>query len=109
MPDWVAIRNMLADAETNMAAARLLALGAAWRKHNKQPFSKQASMAKLFASEKAIKACDTAIQVHGGYGFTRDFPVERMYRDVRVTAIYEGTSEIQHIVIARALMKEAGL
>lgn len=104
-----AIGNMLADAETNMAAARLLALGAAWRKQNKQPFSKHASMAKLFASEKAIKACDTAIQVHGGYGFTRDFPVERMYRDVRVTAIYEGTSEIQRIVIARSLMKEAGL
>lgn len=104
-----AIGNMLADAETSMAAARLLALGAAWRKQNKLPFSKEASIAKLFASEKAIKACDTAIQVHGGYGFTRDFPVERMYRDVRVTAIYEGTSEIQRIVIARALMKEAGL
>jgi len=104
-----AIGNMLADAETNMAGARLLALSAAWRKENKQPFSKQASIAKLFASEKAIKACDTAIQVHGGYGFTRDFPVERMYRDVRVTAIYEGTSEIQRIVIARSLMKEAGL
>ena len=60
----------------------------------------------MFASERAVKACDVAIQVHGGYGYTRDFPVERMYRDVRVTMIYEGTSEIQRIVIARHLMKE---
>jgi hypothetical protein len=65
-------------------------------------------MAKLFATERACAICDTAIQVHGGYGYTRDFPVERAYRDVRVTRIYEGTSEIQRIVIARELMKEAG-
>jgi hypothetical protein len=101
-----AIGNMLADAATGVEAARLLALRAAWRKQQGLPFTKEASIAKVFASERAVKACDVAIQVHGGYGYTRDFPVERMYRDARVTMIYEGTSEIQRIVIARHLLKE---
>lgn len=100
-----AIGNMLADAATGVDAARLLALRAAWRKQQGLPFTKEASIAKVFASEKAIRACDVAIQVHGGYGYTRDFPVERMYRDARVTTIYEGTSEIQRIVISRALLR----
>jgi alkylation response protein AidB-like acyl-CoA dehydrogenase len=104
-----AVGNMLADAATGVEAARLLALRAAWCKEQGLRFSKEASIAKLFASERAIRACDIAIQVHGGYGYTRDFPVERMYRDVRVTAIYEGTSEIQRIVIARHLMKEGAV
>ncbi len=104
-----AVGNMLADAATGIEAARLLALRAAWLKQAGKPFTKEASIAKVFASEKACTACDVAIQVHGGYGYTSDFPVERMYRDARVTRIYEGTSEIQRIVIARSLMKEAGL
>jgi len=104
-----AIGNMLADAATGVEAGRLLTLRAAWLKQEGLPYSKEASIAKVFATEKAVRACDVAIQVHGGYGYTTDFPVERMYRDVRVTTIYEGTSEIQRIVIARALMKEAGI
>ncbi len=103
-----AIGNMLADCATWLEAATLLTLRAAWRKQKGLPFTKEASMAKLFASEKACQICDIAIQVHGGYGYTRDFPVERAYRDVRVTRIYEGTSEIQRIVIARQLVKELG-
>jgi alkylation response protein AidB-like acyl-CoA dehydrogenase len=102
-----AIGNMLADCATWWDAARLLVLRAAWRKERGLPFGKEASMAKLFATEKAGVICDLALQIHGGYGYTRDFPVERAYRDVRVTRIYEGTSEIQRIVIARHIMKEA--
>ncbi len=103
-----AIGNMLADCATWLEAATLLTLRAAWRKEKGLPFTKEASMAKLFSSERACQICDIAIQVHGGYGYTRDFPVERAYRDVRVTRIYEGTSEIQRIVIARQLVKELG-
>jgi alkylation response protein AidB-like acyl-CoA dehydrogenase len=100
-----AIGNMLADAATWLDAANLMTLRAAYCKEQKQPFSQQAAMAKLFASEHAWKICDIALQVHGGYGYVRDFPVERALRDVRVTRIYEGTSEIQRIVIARNLMR----
>jgi alkylation response protein AidB-like acyl-CoA dehydrogenase len=99
-----AVGNMLADAATWLDAAYLLTMRAASRKERGEPFSQEAAMAKLFASEHAGKICDLALQVHGGYGYTRDFPVERAYRDVRVTRIYEGTSEIQRIVIARALL-----
>ena len=100
-----AISLMLADAATWLDAAELLTLRAAWLKQQGRPFNQAASMAKLVASEHACKICDLALQVHGGYGYTRDFPVERAYRDVRVTRIYEGTSEIQRIVIARELIK----
>ena len=100
-----AIGNMLADAATWLDAATLMTLRAASRKQAGLPFTREASMAKLFATEHAGKICDLALQVHGGYGYTRDFPVERAYRDVRVTRIYEGTSEIQRIVIARELLK----
>jgi alkylation response protein AidB-like acyl-CoA dehydrogenase len=100
-----AIGNMLADAATWLEAASLMTLRAAAKKERGQPFTREASMAKLFATEHAGRICDIAIQVHGGYGYTRDFPVERAYRDVRVTRIYEGTSEIQRIVIARELLK----
>jgi alkylation response protein AidB-like acyl-CoA dehydrogenase len=100
-----AIGNMLADAATWLEAANLMTLRAAYAKETKQPFSQQAAMAKLFAAEHAWKICDIALQVHGGYGYVRDFPVERALRDVRVTRIYEGTSEIQRIVIARGLMR----
>jgi hypothetical protein len=99
------VGNQLADAATWLDAATLLTLRAAEKKQSGQPFTREASMAKLFATEKACAICDIAIQVHGGYGYTRDFPVERAYRDARVTRIYEGTSEIQRIVIARELLR----
>ena len=100
-----AIQWMLADNYTRLEAARLLLMRAAFRKDQKQAYSKEASMAKLYATEAANKACNDAIQVLGGYGYTQDFPVERFYRDVRVTSIYEGTSEIQRLIIARELLK----
>ena len=100
-----AIASMLADAATWLDAAYLMTLRAAFLKEQGQPFSQQAAMAKLFASEHAWKICDIALQVHGGYGYVRDFPVERALRDVRVTRIYEGTSEIQRIVISRNLVR----
>lgn len=102
-----AIGNMLADSATWMEAARLLIMRAAAAKEQGRPYGKLAAMAKLFASEKAGVVCDLALQIHGGYGYTRDFPVERACRDVRVTRIYEGTSEIQRLVIARHILKEA--
>ncbi|HEX2685488.1 MAG TPA: acyl-CoA dehydrogenase family protein [Kofleriaceae bacterium] len=100
-----AIGAMLADAATWLDAAALMTLRAAQLKEAGQPFSQQAAMAKLFATEQAWKICDIALQVHGGYGYVRDFPVERALRDVRVTRIYEGTSEIQRLVIARNLLR----
>lgn len=100
-----AIQWMLADNDTEMDAARLLALRAAWLKDQGKPFSREASIAKLYASERAFWACNRAIQVHGGYGYTREYDVERYLRDVRVTSIYEGTSEIQRIVIARDIAR----
>jgi alkylation response protein AidB-like acyl-CoA dehydrogenase len=95
----------LADRYTELEAARLLTLQAAWQKEQKMPFGPAASMAKLFASEKANDACYTALQMMGGAGYTRDYPLERMARDVRITSIYEGTSEIQRVIIARDLLK----
>jgi len=100
-----AIQWMIADSATELDAARLLVLRAAWLKEQDRGFTREASMAKLFASEKAYTACDRAIQVLGGYGYTREFPVERHLRDVRVTRIFEGTSEIQRIVISRDLLR----
>jgi alkylation response protein AidB-like acyl-CoA dehydrogenase len=100
-----AIQWMLADNYTRLEAARLLLMRAAFRKDAGQSFAKEASMAKLCATEAANKACYDAIQILGGYGYTQDFPVERFYRDVRVTSIYEGTSEIQRLIIARDLLK----
>jgi alkylation response protein AidB-like acyl-CoA dehydrogenase len=100
-----AIAAMLADAATWLDAAALMTLRAAELKQSGQGFSQQAAMAKLFATERAWQICDIALQVHGGYGYVRDFPVERALRDVRVTRIYEGTSEIQRLVIARNLLR----
>jgi butyryl-CoA dehydrogenase len=100
-----AIQWMIADNYTKLEAARLLLLRAAFRKDQGQSYAKEASMAKLYATEAANKACYDAIQILGGYGYTQDFPVERYFRDVRVTSIYEGTSEIQRIIIARELLK----
>jgi alkylation response protein AidB-like acyl-CoA dehydrogenase len=101
-----AIGNMLADSATWLEAATLMTLRAAWLKEQRQPFAQQAAMAKLFASEHAWQICDIALQIHGGYGYVKDFPVERALRDVRVTRIYEGTSEIQRIVIARYMLRD---
>ena len=99
-----AMSHKLADMATQIEAARQLIWHAASLKDAGQPCLKEAAMAKLFASEMAEKVCSAAIQIHGGYGYVSDFPVERIYRDVRVTQIYEGTSEVQKILIARALI-----
>lgn len=101
-----AIRFMIADAATKIEAASWLTLSAADRKDRGLKFTREASMAKLFASETANSSAYMALQVHGGYGYTKDFKVERLYRDARATTIYEGTSEIQRIVIAREVIKE---
>lgn len=102
--DFQGIQWQIAETCTELEAARLLLLHAAWQKDAGQDFGKAASMAKLFASEKANNACYRALQLMGGAGYTRDYPLERMARDVRITSIYEGTSEIQRIIIARALL-----
>jgi len=99
-----AIQWMIADNYTRLEAARLLLLQAAYLKDQKRPYMKEASMAKVFATEAANKACYDAMQMLGGYGYTKDFPIERFYRDVRVTTIYEGTSEVQRMIIARHYM-----
>ncbi|WP_444994025.1 acyl-CoA dehydrogenase [Aliikangiella sp. IMCC44359] len=101
-----AINFKIADMATQLEAARALVHQAARLKDAGQPCLKEASMAKLFASEAAEKICTDAIQVFGGYGYLNDFPVERYYRDVRVCQIYEGTSEVQKLVIGRALIKD---
>jgi alkylation response protein AidB-like acyl-CoA dehydrogenase len=106
--DFQAIRWMLADMHTQLSAAELLCLRAASLKESKRPFTREASMAKLFCSEMSNRACDRAVQIHGGYGYIDEFPVERYLRDARVQTIYEGTSEIQRLVIAREIIKTAG-
>jgi alkylation response protein AidB-like acyl-CoA dehydrogenase len=104
--DFEAIQWMIADSYTELEAARLLLMNAAARKDKNKPFAKEASMAKLFASESANRACYAAVQMLGGYGYLREFPLERYARDARVTSIYEGTSEIQRMIIAREILKE---
>ncbi len=100
-----AIQWMIADAATEIEAARLMVYRAAWLKENGQPFTVAASMAKLFATEMAERVCFNAIQIHGGYGYSAEFPVERIYRDQRLMTIGEGTSEIQRLVIARSVLR----
>ncbi|HYK97345.1 MAG TPA: acyl-CoA dehydrogenase family protein [Candidatus Acidoferrales bacterium] len=97
----------LATARADVDAARLLAHRAAWRRDLGLPFTREASMAKLFASEAAQRVTYTAVQTFGGYGFMREYEVERYARDVRATTIYEGTSEVQRLVIARSLLSAA--
>ena len=104
LADKQAIQWMIADARTELDAARLLTLRAAWLKEKGQLFSQQAAMAKLWSSEAAWRVCDRALQIHGGYGYVKEYDVERHYRDVRVTRIYEGTSEVQRIVISRGAL-----
>src|SRR5512138_949919 len=100
-----AIQWMIADGYTELEAARLLLMNAAWRKENGRSFAKEASMAKMYATEAANKACYKAVQMLGGYGYTQDFPVERYARDARITAIYEGTNEIQRVIISREILR----
>ena len=95
---------MLADAATEIQAARLMVYWAAWLKGQGKLTAQAAAMAKLFATEVSEKTCRNAIQVHGGYGYSREFEVERMYRDTRLMTIGEGTSEIQRLVIARSIL-----
>ena len=95
----------LADMQTRIEASRLLVRKAAWKKDGKIPYSADAAMAKLFAAETAMEMTTKAVQYHGGYGYTREYPVERMMRDAKITEIYEGTSEVQRMVIAGQLFK----
>jgi alkylation response protein AidB-like acyl-CoA dehydrogenase len=106
--EFQAVRFMLANIATELSAAELLTLRAAGLKESGRPFTREASMAKVFASEMANRAADKAVQLHGGYGYVDEFPVERYLRDARVQTIYEGTSEIQRLVIARELLKATG-
>jgi alkylation response protein AidB-like acyl-CoA dehydrogenase len=102
--EFQAIQHKLVDMATNIDAARLLTYKAGWMKDQGQRVTKESAMAKLFASEMAVRVCDDALQVHGGYGFIKDYPVEKFYRDVKLCTIGEGTSEIQRLVIARQLI-----
>jgi alkylation response protein AidB-like acyl-CoA dehydrogenase len=103
-----AIQFKLTDMHTQVEAARLLVYRAAWLKDQGRPYGKEAAMAKLYASEAACRVADEAVQIHGGYGFIKDYPVEKFYRDVKLCTIGEGTSEILRTVIARHLAKEGG-
>ncbi|MDB5109391.1 MAG: acdA 1 [Mucilaginibacter sp.] len=103
--DLQATQFKLADMATEIEAARLLCLKAAWLKDNGLPYSQASSMAKLFASQTAMKTTVEAIQIHGGYGYVKEYHVERLMRDAKITQIYEGTSEIQRIVISREVLK----
>jgi alkylation response protein AidB-like acyl-CoA dehydrogenase len=100
-----AIKWMIADAATQIDAARLMVYRAAWLKANRRPFSREAAMGKLFASEVAERVCFNAIQIHGGYGYSAEYPVERIYRDQRLMTIGEGTSEVLRLVIARSVLE----
>ena len=103
--DFQAIQFMLADMATEIDAARLLVRKAAWKQDTGARFTMEASVAKLFASEMATRVTHKAMQIHGGNGYSREYPVERMYRDARITEIYEGTSEIQRLIIAAGVLK----
>ena len=100
-----AIAFKLADMATEIEASRLLCLGAAWHKDMGLDFSESSAMAKLFSAEKAMRITTEAVQIHGGYGFVKEYHVERLMRDAKITQIYEGTSEIQKIVISRSILK----
>ena len=104
--EFQGLQFMLADMATEIEAAKHLVYNAAWLKEQGKPYSKEASMAKLFASEVAMRVTTKAVQVHGGYGYTKEYPVERMMRDAKICEIGEGTSEIQRMVIARHILRE---
>ncbi len=100
-----AIQFKLADMATEIEAARLLCYKAAWLKDNHMDYGRASSMAKLFASEVAMKTAVEAVQIHGGYGYVKEYHVERLMRDAKITQIYEGTSEVQRVVISRDILK----
>ncbi|MEA3441377.1 MAG: acyl-CoA dehydrogenase family protein [Chloroflexota bacterium] len=104
--DHQAISWMLADAATEIHAARLMIYFAAWLKDQGRPYTREAAMGKLFATEMAERVCRNAMQIYGGYGYSREYPLERMYRDARLMTIGEGTSEIQRLVISRSVLHE---
>jgi butyryl-CoA dehydrogenase len=104
--NFQAIQWKIADMATAIAAARALTYRAAWLKENKRPYSAEAAMAKVFASEMSTRVTSAAIQVYGGYGYCQDYPAERLLRDARITELYEGTSEVQRLVIARKILSE---
>mgnify|MGYP001440898728 FL=1 len=106
--DYQSIENKLADMATEIDAARFLVHRAAWLKDQGRPFTKEASMGKLFASELAVRAANEAVQIHGGYGYIKEYHVERFLRDAKLMTIGEGTSEIQRMIIARELKREQG-
>ena len=102
--EFQAIQYKLVDMATSIDASRLLNYRAAWMLDHGKRVTKESAMAKLFASEAAVRVADEAVQIHGGYGFIKDYPVEKFYRDVKLCTIGEGTSEIQRLVIARQLL-----
>ena len=104
--NFQAIQWMLADMATAIDAARLLTHRAAYLKDNGSPFIKEAAMAKVFAAEAAMSVTTKAVQIYGGYGYIKDYPIERYFRDAKITEIYEGTSEMQRMTIARRLIRE---
>ena len=104
--EFQAIQNKLVDMATDLDAARLLTYRAAWNLDRGRRVTRESAMAKLFASEAAVRIANEAVQIHGGYGFIKDYPVEKFYRDVKLCTIGEGTSEIQRLVIARQLLKD---
>ncbi len=105
LSSFQALQWKIADAYTELEAARLLLMSAAFRKEQGQSFAKEASMAKMFATEAANRACYEAVQMLGGYGYSRDYPVERYARDARITTIYEGTSEVQRLIVSREIIR----
>ena len=106
--DFQAIRFMLADMATRLEAASLMTYKAAWMKDNRMRTTRQSAMAKLYASEVGVWVADRALQIFGGYGYVKDFPAEKYYRDMKLCTIGEGTSEIQRMVIARQLIADLG-
>jgi butyryl-CoA dehydrogenase len=104
--NFQAIQWMLADMATQIDAARLLTYRAAYLQDKGQPFIKEASMAKVFAAETSVFVTSKAIQIYGGYGYVKEYPLERYFRDAKITEIYEGTSEMQRMTIARQLIRE---
>jgi alkylation response protein AidB-like acyl-CoA dehydrogenase len=106
--EFQAIQFKLANMATQIDAARLLMYRASWLKDEKRKVTKESSMAKLFASEMSVNVCEEAIQIHGGYGYTKDYPAEKYWRDSKLCTIGEGTSEIQRLIIAREILKQAG-
>ncbi len=106
LSEFQAIQWKIADSYTALEAGKLLLLNAAFKKEQGRPFSKEASMAKVFTTEAANDACYEAMQIFGGYGYTSDFPIERYVRDVRITTIYEGTSEVQRLIISREILNQ---